>query len=112
MNKYLATVRIGGQLIKTIVFADSSIHARLILQYQLGLNAVSGSPALVTSGHESAELFDNLIKNIKPLSPEQARLKTLQRNVQRDKDQLKNERDRQRVQKDLQKQRLQPIKPH
>ena len=44
MNKYLATVRIGGQLVKTIVFADSTIHARLLLQYKYGMNNVAMSP--------------------------------------------------------------------
>jgi len=30
MNKYLVTLRLKGQLIKTAVFADSSTHARLL----------------------------------------------------------------------------------
>ena len=44
MNKYLATVRVKGQLIKTYVFADSAIHARLLIQYQFGMDSLTSRP--------------------------------------------------------------------
>jgi hypothetical protein len=40
MNKYLVTVRIKGQLVKTAVHANSAIHARLICKYQFGMACV------------------------------------------------------------------------
>jgi hypothetical protein len=36
MNRYLVTLRIDGQLIKSVVSADSAVHARLLCQYQFG----------------------------------------------------------------------------
>ena len=47
MNKYLVTVRIGGKLVKTAVFADSTIHARLLCQYKYGMNSIAVSPVHV-----------------------------------------------------------------
>ena len=73
MNKYLATVRVGGQLVKTIVFADSTIHAKLLLQYKYGMNSVATSPVQTKEGEDDNTLLDNTIKPKPPLSPEQAR---------------------------------------
>jgi hypothetical protein len=44
MNKYIAMVRVKGQAIRTMVFADGLIHARLILQYQFGMDSIVASP--------------------------------------------------------------------
>ena len=48
MNKYQAGVRIKGQLVKTAVFADSPIHARLMLQYQFGMDSIAAYPTAIT----------------------------------------------------------------
>jgi hypothetical protein len=47
MNKYLASLRIRGQTVKMAVFADSMIHARLILEYQFDLNSLATAPVQV-----------------------------------------------------------------
>ena len=101
MKKYLATVRIGGQLVKTIVFADSTIHARLLLQYKYGMNSVAVTP--VQTNEDDDTLLDSTIKPIKPLTPQQARINSLKQNVERDKQQLQGERDRQRKQRDAER---------
>ena len=64
MKKYLATVRVGGSTIRTVVFADSDIHARLLLQYQYGMNSIVASPYLTKESHEDDTLVDNIIKPI------------------------------------------------
>ncbi len=48
MNKYQATVKVSGFALKTVVYADSSIHARLILQQQFGANNVVTIPVKVS----------------------------------------------------------------
>lgn len=86
MNKYLASVYLKGQTIKTMVFADSQIHARLILQYQFGMNSIASTPVQI-----------NEIAPIKPLNPEQARLKSMKDRVKRDQEAVKAERARQKI---------------
>ncbi len=54
------------------------------------------------------------IKPIKPLTPQQTRIKSLKQNVERDRQQLQAERDRQRKQRDaerLRKLRMPPSLP-
>jgi len=48
MNKYFAAVRVKGQTVRTMVFADSYLHARLILEFQFGIGSVVRSPTLAT----------------------------------------------------------------
>jgi len=86
MNKYQASVRVKGQLVKTAVFADSSIHARLILQYQFGMDSIVSYPSAITE-----------VATIKPLNPEQARLKSMKDRVKRDQEAVKAERARQKI---------------
>ena len=86
MNKYLASVRIRGQIVKMAVFADSMIHARLILEYQFGLNSLASTPVQV-----------NEAGTIKPLTPDQAKLKSMQNRVKQDQAAVKAERDRQKI---------------
>jgi len=88
MNKYLASVRIKGQTVKMAVFADSMIHARLILQYQFGMNSLASSPVQV-----------NEAGTIKPLTPDQARLAALKRQKDNVAKQIETERDRQKLAK-------------
>jgi hypothetical protein len=86
MNKYQAGVRVKGQLVKTVVFADSPIHARLILQYQFGMDSIVRYPTAIT------EVATN-----KPLTPDQQRIKSMQDRVKRDQAAVKAERARQKI---------------
>ena len=86
MNKYLASVRIKGQIVKMTVFADSIIHARLILEYQFGLNSLTSTPVQV-----------NEAGTIKPQTPDQARLAALKRQKDNVAKQIETERDRQKI---------------
>ena len=88
MNKYLASVRIKGQIVKMAVFADSMIHARLILEYQFGLNSLTSTPVQV-----------NEAGTIKPQTPDQARLAALKRQKDNVAKQIEAERDRQKLAK-------------
>jgi hypothetical protein len=108
MNKYLATVRVGGQLVRTMVFADSSIHARLLIQYQFGMSSIASAPTLTTKQVEGYALFDEVVKTIKPikpLNPSQARVAGLKKNVDTARTALQGERDRQRQQREAEKRR-------
>jgi hypothetical protein len=120
MNKYLVTLRLKGQLIKTALFADSSTHARLICEYQFGLGCLNGAPTQLSSEGHDYPLLDELtptsthtikprppkppraatIKPVKPQSSEQMRVTQLKANVDRQKDALKRERENQKRQKD------------
>ena len=126
MNKYLVTLRLKGQLIKTAVFADSSTHARLICEYQFGLGCLNGAPTQLSSEGYDYPLLDYLtptsthtikprppkppraatikpvkpVKPVKPQSPEQMRVTQLKANVDRQKDALKRERENQKRQRE------------
>ena len=88
MNKYLASVRIRGQTVKMAVFADSMIHARLILEYQFGMNSLASAPVQV-----------NEAGTIKPQTTDQARLAALKRQKDNVAKQIEAERDRQKLAK-------------
>jgi hypothetical protein len=88
MNKYIAMVRVKGQAIRMMVFADSLIHARLILQYQFGMDAVVSSPVQISEAGI-----------IKPLTPDQQRIKSMQAKVKQDQQAVKAERTRQQLKK-------------
>lgn len=110
MNKYLVALRIGGQLVKTVVFADSSTHARLLCQYNYGMNSIAASPVRVD---EDDTLLDSTIKPIKPkppMSPAQARINSLKQGVERSKEQLHAERERQHRQREAERTRQQQQK--
>lgn len=85
MKDYIATVRIKGNLVKTVVHAESQIHARLLLQYQYGLDSISASPVLA--------------ETLKPKTPEQLRIDSLKAAKERAGDALAAERQRQQVAK-------------
>lgn len=104
MNKYLVTLRIGGQVVKTVVFADSSTHARLLCQYKYGMNSVVANPVVV---NEENTLLDNTIKPIPPMTLAQGRIKALKQGVERSKEQLQAERDRQHRQREAERTRQQ-----
>ena len=99
MNRYLVVVKVGGQLVRTVVFADSATHARLLVQYQLGMNSVVNTPVKVTAEQHDLPMFDSVIKTIKPLTPAESRIKSLKSTVDRDRQALAAERLRQKNQR-------------
>ena len=109
MNKYLATVRVKGQTVRTMVFADSSLHARLILEYQFGIGNVISNPTQTTKANEDYTPLDEVIstlKPIKPLSPQQARIDSLKKQKDVATKNLNAERDRQKIAKAQQQIRM------
>ncbi len=50
VRKYLATVRVGGHSVKTVIVADSAAHAGLLLRYQYGPKNVVAGPAKIDEG--------------------------------------------------------------
>lgn len=109
MNKYLATVRVKGQTVRTMVFADSSLHARLILEYQFGIGNVISNPTQTTKANEDYTPLEEVIstlKPIKPLSPQQARIDSLKKQKDVATKNLKAERDRQKIAKAQQQIRM------
>lgn len=106
MNKYLATVRVKGQTVRTMVFADSSLHARLILEYQFGIGNVVSNPTQSSKANEQYTPLDEVINTIKPLSPQQARIDSLKKQKDVATKNLKAERDRQKVAKAQQQIRM------
>ena len=112
MNKYLATVRVRGQTVRTMVFADSSLHARLILEYQFGIGNVISNPTQSSKANEDYTPLDEVIgtikpiKPIKPMSPQQAKLDSLKKQKEVASNNLKAERDRQKVAKAQQQIRM------
>ena len=122
MNKYLVTLRIRGQLVKTAVHANSATHARLLCQYQFGMNCVQVAPTQIHSEGQGYPLLDDLIaesspsikpqapkppkpKTIKPQTPDQMRVTQLKANVDRQKDALKRERENQKRQREAEQAR-------
>ena len=85
MKDYIATIRIKGSLIKTVVHADSLIHARLLLQYQFGWDSIVSSPVLAETNA--------------PKTPEQLRIHSLKAIKKRAADALAAERQRQQIAK-------------
>ena len=109
MNKYLATVRVKGQTVRTMVFADSSLHARLILEYQFGIGNVVSNPTQSTKANEDYTPLDEVIgtiKPIKPMNPQQAKLDSLKKQKEVASNNLKAERNRQKVVKAQQQIRI------
>jgi len=85
MQDYIAKVRIKGQTVKALVHAESTTHARLILQYLYGWNSIVTSPVLA--------------ETLKPKTPEQLRIDSLKANKDRAADALAAERQRQKIAK-------------
>ena len=83
MKNYIATVRIKGNIVKTVVHAESTTHARLLLQYQYGWDSIVAHPVLG--------------ETITPKTPEQLRIDSLKATKDRAADALTAERKRQQV---------------
>ena len=88
MYRYQVSVRIKGLITKTIIFADSEIHARLLAQYQYGMNNLISPPH---------KLGINEAGIIKPLNPDQARIKSMKDQVKRTQQAIKAEKARQKI---------------
>lgn len=88
MYKYQVLVKVKGSTVKTIIFADNEIHARLLAQYQYGMNSLLSNPYKL--GLSEAGI-------IKPLTPDQARIKSMQDRVKKDQQAVKAERARQKI---------------
>ena len=102
MNKYVATIRVKGTTVRTVVFADSTLHARLILEFQFGIGSIIHSPTVTEGSTNDCLTLDEVvatIKPFKPLTPQQTRLDSLKRQKDFATNNLKAERDRQKVAK-------------
>ena len=88
MNKYLLSVRIKGQVVKRTIEADSTIHAKLLGEWHYGIGSVAASPIKLEEQSPKA-----------PLTPQQARIKSLQMQKDNVSKQIKAERDRQKIAK-------------
>jgi hypothetical protein len=85
MQDYIATIRIKGNTVKTVVHAETTTHARLLLQYHYGMDSIVANPVLA--------------ETLKPKTPEQLRLDSLKANKDRAADALAAERQRQKLSK-------------
>ena len=72
------------------MFADSALHARLILEYQFGIGSVLNSPTSVTNEDLDAPT---------PPTPQQARIDALKKQKDTITKNLQAERDRQKLAK-------------
>lgn len=72
------------------MFADSALHARLILEYQFGIGSVLNSPTSATNEDLAAPM---------PPTPQQARIDSLKKQKDILTKNLQAERDRQKLAK-------------
>ncbi len=86
MNKYLLSIHIKGQVVKTTIEADSAIHAKLLGEWHYGIGSVAHTPI-------------RLEEVATPQTPQQARIKSLQTQKDNLNKQLKAERNRQKIQR-------------
>lgn len=84
MKKYLVPIRIKGQVVKTVIYADSVIHARLLGEWHYGMGSVVSTPSKLEEHGATT-----------PQTPEQARVKSLQDQADRAKHAVKAEKARQ-----------------
>jgi len=106
MQNYYITLKIKGQVVHTVIYADSSWGARLLAKEFFGGTNVVGSPLLHTD--ESFTPLPEAIRSIgtkgtikpKPtLTPPQARIASLQKQKDNANTQLKVEREQQKIKK-------------
>ena len=83
MNKYFCSIKVKGQTVRTVVFAQSTTHARLMIEYVFGMTSVVGHPVLAEA--------------TSPTTPEQQRLATLRATKERAAVALDAERKRQQA---------------
>lgn len=111
MNRYLVSVKINSQIVRTVVDADSAVHARLLVDYRFGMGSLVGQPVRVAEGAgDQYPLLDDVVaavENIQPIktvmpvkpaaSPEQARINSLKQTKAHADTALKAERNRQKI---------------
>ena len=106
MKTYIATVRIHGRLVRTRIWADEPIHAKLLLQYYFGMNSIASGPVMGEGNCSHLPDAEQLrieeaaiapIKPIKPRSPEQAQIDSLKARKDQATQALKSAKERQRV---------------
>ncbi len=106
MKTYIATVRIDGRLIRTRIWADEPIHAKLLLQYYFGMSSIAAGPVLGEGNYSHLPDAEQLrieeaaiakVKPIKPRSPEQAQIDGLKARKDQATQALKSAKQRQRV---------------
>ena len=99
MNKYVCSIGVKGNTVRTMVFAQSTTHARLTIEYVFGMTSVVGHPVRAEA--------------TTPKTPKQQRLATLRATKEHAAVALDAERKRQqtaRAQKVMAAAR-QPAKP-
>ena len=106
MDKYFSTVRVNGRTVRTVVYADSSLHARLILEFQFGIGSVVGSPTLFNLRHEQYSSLGKAIEEMSTNSPQQARIDSLKKQKALISKSLDAERKRQKIAKAQQQLRM------
>ena len=94
MYKYQAQVKVSGVWVKTIIYADNQLHAKLLAQYQYGTTNVPFAPIKIGKNMRFFE-FAGAVK--KPLTPDQARIKSMQDQVKKSQKAVKAERARQKI---------------
>jgi len=106
MNQYIATVRVHGRLVRTRIWADEPIHAKLLLQYYFGMSSIAAGPVLGEGKHshlpdaEQLRIHEAAIAKIKPIktrSPEQAQIDGLKARKDQASQALKSAQQRQKV---------------
>ncbi len=85
MKNYIASVRINGSTLKTIVPAESYTHAKLLLQYLYGMNSIVAAPVITETNQ--------------PPTPEQQRIDSLTAAKEKASANLAAERKRQQIAK-------------
>jgi hypothetical protein len=109
MNKYLVIVKLGSQRVKTAVYAENPVHARLLVQYAYGMDSVGSTPVPISKGDDAHPLYDNItpkppsIKPKSPPTPQQAQVAGLKQKVAQDKLKLNQVQAQQRQQRDAQR---------
>ena len=84
---------------RTAVFADCSIHARLILQYQFGMNSLVNNPSLLTREDRGYRSLEEVLATFKPKTPDQLNIDTLKNQKDQGDKRLKAARARQKLAK-------------
>lgn len=106
MKTYIATVRIYGRLVRTRIWADEPLHAKLLLQYYFGMSSIAAGPVLGEGHHSHLPDAEQLrleeaaiatIKPVKPRSPEQAQIDSLKARKDQATQALKSAKQRQRL---------------
>ncbi len=85
MNKYLVAIRIKSQVVKTVIYADSTIHAKLLGEWHYGIGSVASNPTQIREQTITA--------------PQNTRLDALKRQKDMASQALKAERARQKIAK-------------